>query len=271
MAENDGLTAAATDGQTILGGSPEPQSATDGGDVQPEGSNGSVTQQAEGNVDTPKWLEQAPRDLRDRLAGLGHREYRAFMEDALGVLENKDSLIQKPAEDASQDVWDRYWQSVGRPDDPNGYELPDAEKFGEFAGAFKEAAHRMGLTTNQAKNLFEWYGKQDQVAAEQRSKKAQEQVQEVQDQLKSEWGDKFESQLKNIDRFKAKYGSEQLSQELQNPVVGNNVELIKALAQAGADLAGDSLIEGDTKSAPSQNPGHFQYPWMRESYPKKDF
>lgn len=272
MAETDGLNAGADGGQTVLGGSPEQQAAPVDGDGSQVDPNGSAQQQAEGSVEqSPKWLEQAPRDLRDRLAGLGHKEYRAFMEDALGFLEKKDSLIQKPTEDASKEQWDQYWQSVGRPESPDGYELPDAEKYGDISDAFKKAAHEMGLTTQQAQNLFQWYGEQDKALAEKRIAESQEEVQKVQEQLKTDWGDKFDAQMKNIDRFKKKYGNDELVQELQNPAVGNNVALIKALAQAGADLASDSLIEGQTKTSSGEKKPYFTYKWMEEAYPKKDF
>lgn len=264
MANDDGLTAQVEDSQTVLSGGPE----TATGEAPAEEQDGSVEQPAEGNV-PPKWTEQLPRDYREKFSTF--ESYKDFVNAAAEALEVKDSAIIKPAEDAPQEDWDRFYASVGRPDDPDGYELPNTDKYGELAGAFKEQAHALGLTTQQAKNLFEWYQKQDESAIEADRKRIQEEAQSVQEKLKADWGDKFDDQMKNIDRFKKRYGSEELAQELQNPAVGNNIELIKALAQAGSDLAPDSLIEGDMKPDKPEAAQHFQYEWMREAYPKKDF
>lgn len=267
MANEDGLTAE-QDSQTILGGSQDAQAAPESVDAPPAEPDGSVNQPVEGNV-LPKWTEQLPRDYRDQFSTF--ESYKDFVGAAAEALKLKDNAIMKPADDAPQEEWDRFYASVGRPDGPDGYELPNADKYGEFSGAFKETAHKLGLTTDQAKNLFEWYQKQDEASIEAASKRTQEEVQQVQEQLKADWGEKFDEQMKNIDRFKQKYGSEALAQELQNPAVGNNIELIKALAQAGADLASDSLIEGTVKKDAGDRKPHFEYAWMREAYPVKDF
>lgn len=267
MANEDGLTAE-QDSQTILSGSQDAQAAPEPTDAPPVESDGSVETPVEGSV-LPKWTEQLPRDYREKFSD--YESYKDFVGAAAEALELKDKAIVKPADDAPQEDWDRFYASVGRPDGPDGYELSNTDEYGEFADSFKQQAHKLGLTAQQASDLWSWYYEQDTQLIEQEKKAVQEQVQKVQEQLKTDWGDQFDAQMKNIDRFKQKYGSEELAKELQNPRVGNNIALIKAIAQAGADLAPDSLVEGTVKQETPKPKAHFEYPWMREAYPQRDF
>lgn len=251
MAENDGLNADAQDGQTVLGGGP---SAGDASQAEPEGS---VESKAEGSV-TPKWTEQLPSEYREQFAG--YESYKDFVKAAAEAIPMKDSAIVKPADDAPSEDWDRFYAAVGRPDGPDGYDIE-----GEGIDEFKQKAHELGLTAKQAKDLYSWYSDSSAKAAE----KQKEEVKAVAEKLKEDWGDSYDANMKAIERFKKAYATPELVAELQNPAVGNNINLIKALAKAGADLQPESLVEGKPVTQEPPAP-HFTYAGMSDMYPKKD-
>lgn len=267
MANEDGLTATEADSQTVLGaGLSSEESAPKTEESAPEAPDGSVETPAEGSVEQlPKWTEQLPREYRDKFTGFD--SYKEFVNAAAEALELKDKAIVKPAEDASPEEWARFYAAVGRPDEPDGYDLDETE--GELVGAFKTKAHELGLTTAQAKELFAWYGEQQKAAKDAAQKQIAESAEQVRAQLREEWKDQYDAQMKNIERFAKKYGSEELTQELANPDVGNNPVLIKTLAKAGADLASDDLIEGKPVVEEKKPRGHLEYSWMRDAYPKR--
>jgi hypothetical protein len=252
MAENDGPDVKQTEGQTILGGGP------DSGESQTTGSSGSLGQTTEGNAQqTPKWTEQLPREYRDKFTG--YESYKDFIKDAAEAIEIKPKAIIRPADDAPKEDWDRFYASVGRPDGPDGYEIE-----GEGLDGFKQAAHRLGLTNSQAKELYNWYGEQ----GKQRDQEIAKTAETVRESLKQEWGDKYNEKMKAIDRFAKQYGTPELQAELNNPLLGNNPNLIKAFASAGEALAPERLVEGKP-AIQEKAPPHFTYSWMRDAYPKK--
>jgi len=255
MAEKDGLEADAASSQTVLSGGPS------AGESQEQTPEGSVESQAEGSV-TPKWTEQLPREYRDTFAN--YESYKDFVAAAAEAIPLKSRAIVKPADDAPPEEWESFFAAVGRPEDPSGYELD-----GDGLDKYTETAHKLGLTKQQARQLYEWFTETSKESIENQKKAASEAVEQVAESLKKDWGDSYEANMKAIDRFKKRYGSEELAKELNDPAVGNNVALIKALAKAGADLAPETLVEGGSvdKDAPRQ--GAFNYGSMKEMYPAR--
>lgn len=265
---DDGLTAAANDSQTVLGDSQPAVESAPQSDVSSQGQTGSVEQPTQGNAqDVPKWTEQLPREFRDKFTGYGsYKEFVSAADEALGL---KERAIVKPADDAPSEEWDRFYASVGRPDGPDGYEIPDDAGDPQLVSGFKQKAHELGLTTQQAKNLFGWYTEAEKAMDTQRREQLQAGAEKVRETLKEEWGSEYDTMLKNIERFKLKYGSAEVAQELNNPAIGNNPNLIKLLARAGADLASDNFVEGQPSQQKPQKSNHLSYEWMRDKYPTK--
>lgn len=254
MADDNGLSASVQSGQTVLGGGPE-------GEAPVQESTGSEQSQAEGSV-APKWTEQLPREYRDKFAG--YESYKDFVAAAAEAIPLKDKAIVRPADDAPSEDWDRFYAAVGRPDGPDGYEIE-----GDGLDEFKATAHKLGLTSRQAKEMFDWYSGQNAKAADAMKQEAAESVEKVVETLRSDWGESYDANMKAIERFKKRYGSEELAQELQNPMIGNNINLIKALAKAGKDLAPETLVEGRTADRGNAVP-HFTYATTADLYPKKE-
>lgn len=249
MADNDGLGTAGVSSQTVLSGSPSDGEVSGGVETgsTPEAGGGSVI---------PKWTEQVPSEYRERFAQ--YKSYKEFVAAADEAMKLREVAVVKPGDDASQEDWDRFYGAVGRPESPDGYTIESKD-----AGEFKAQAHKLGLTDKQAKDLFHWYS--DGVSQGQKAE-----TEKVVSTLKNDWGDTYEQNMKAIERFKTRYGTPELAKELSNPVVGNNVHLIKALAQAGMDLAPEALVEGSVVPNVRDEAPHFTYSNMKDMYPQKD-
>lgn len=255
MANEDGL-AVEQSSQTVLGGSLTQEESP------PAEPNGNAEVQQSGS-DQPKWMEQLPREFRDKFTG--YQSYKDFVGAAAEAIELKGRAIIKPKDDAPQEEWDRFYTSVGRPSDPNGYGI---EGDGVIEG-FRKTAHELGLSEKQAKSLYEWYSKASETMVAEANQQESQTATKVQESLKADWGDKYGENMKAIERFSKRYGNAELAKELSNPVIGNNPHLIKAFAKAGMDLAPEMLVTGTVRQQDEKPKGHFEYPWMREVYPTK--
>lgn len=259
MAESNGQDQVVQDSQTILGGEPDAQ------DTSVVGQDGSVSTEDQGSVELPKWTEQTPTEYRQKLAG--YATYKDFLKDATELIEHKDSLVRVPSDDASSEDWDSFFTSVGRPADPDGYGIQGDD---DLMKDFRSIAHSSGLSTRQAKGLLAWYQESTKQQSEAFNQRQKESYQEVQKQLKDEWGNDYDKNLKFIERFGKKYGGPEVKAALQNPLIGNNPVLIRLFAKAGKDLVGETLVEGSPANPKADDaPAHLAYPWMKDAYPTK--
>lgn len=74
-----------------------------------------------------------------------------------------EGYMPVPDEQADEERWSEVWQALGRPDSPEGYELPDfdlpdgVEIREDLKEEFVSRSHGLGLNTQQAAGLFEWF------------------------------------------------------------------------------------------------------------------
>lgn len=136
---------------TALGGG-------DGGTVAPNG------------VTVP--LESLPEEFRQNSALTPHiKEDKVDVNGLTKSFINAQSMLGAdkvvlPKEDAPREQWDTVFNKLGRPEKPEGYELPtkfdEAPRFemGEEAGEFfRQAFHDVGLSKTQANELLKRYAK----------------------------------------------------------------------------------------------------------------
>lgn len=259
MADNDGQSTVADSSQTVLS-----DSLSDG-EASVVEQDGSAVEQDSGSVALPKWTEQTPTEYREKLKG--YQTYKDFLKDATELLDRKDSLVTVPGEGASDEQWDQFFSSVGRPSDPEGYGIEGKD---ELVKEFSSVAHKSGLSVTQAKSLLEWY----QGALEKQGTTIQEnlkaETERVQTQLKEEWAGDYDKNMESLKRFGKKYGSDEIKKVLSDPAIGNNPVLIKLLSRAGADLVSERMVDGKPSSPQeADDTGILSYPWMREAYPTK--
>lgn len=104
------------------------------------------------------------------------------------------------------DKWDenpetaaQVYARLGRPEKPDGYELPDVAVGGEggfdLTPGFRARAHELGLSARQAKGLAEWFTGTSSDFGTRRSEEIQLRDSQQELALKSEWGGAFDENI----------------------------------------------------------------------------
>ena len=199
-------------------------------------------------------------------------------EDLWKLTDNAQSLIGKrpagiPTADAPQEEWDKFYQALGRPEQPDAYELTDSfeglpEEFelSEYKAKAQELAHKIGLSPKQAKDLWDNYMGMEMEAAkgiqEKNASREAELDKEFDELSSSLFGDSF----KDVSAQAQKYLGEILPPELDGVVesLGDNPKALLALVKIANHSqievkrvkqkygAEDSLASGSQASAISQ-------------------
>lgn len=140
----------------------------------------------------PKELESLPKGLSELYAS-----YATLKASSVGAL-------KRPDKDASKEVWDQFYNGLGRPESAEGYTLekpkiPSGMRYDDAQEKwFRGLAHNLGLTQEQARTFFDEYNKA-QVAGVQKAIEAKKaSAAEALGKLKAEWGDSFPDKWEGI-------------------------------------------------------------------------
>lgn len=165
-----------------------------------------------------------------------------------------DRILQLPGEDADPAAWDPIFDRLGRPKDPNGYELPFDEKTANeddkaIAGWYREQAHKLGLTGKQAKAFYESAMSRNAEIAQ----KAEVQRSQVHDQqekaLRDEWKDSYKPNMAIAQRARVAFGiSDAELDSLENSSLGV-AGTLKLLHRLGSRVGEHGFVSGDPGAA----------------------
>jgi len=162
----------------------------------------------------------------------------------------------------SDEEWGDFYNKIGRPESPDGYEfespqMPEEMPIDEtMMSNFKEMAHQAGLTTKQANELQKWYFGQMGEQFESMVQSSEQEMTEAQNALRKEWGSAYDNKLNQAMRAVREFGGQDLVDSLEEAGVGNNTALIKAFAEAGSRIMGDKNLAGDNEGG--RTPGELK-------------
>lgn len=112
-------------------------------------------------VDKPTWNEQLPEDMRENEAFHGHQTIGDFAKSYLDLQSARESAIQVPGEDATDEDRNAFYSKMGVPETPDAYEigkpadLPEGMAYSEELETwFKGAAHARHMSSENATSLF---------------------------------------------------------------------------------------------------------------------
>lgn len=152
---------------------------------------------------------------------------------------------------ATPDEVAKFFNSLGRPEEANGYgftkpeDLPEEVPYDEeFVGAFGEAAHQLGLSARQAKGLMKWYMGQQVSSFENIGKDADAAKAAAEQVLKTEFGDAYDERVGLCGRVISEYGGKELVDYLDETGLGDHPAIVKAFANIGMRLKEDNLLGG---------------------------
>ena len=210
---------------------------------------------ASGSGSRSEFLQQLPEEIRDHpslqsindVGNLG----LSFVNAQRLIGADKIPLPKNPTEDDLSNIYSK----LGRPDEPSGYAIQaDGQILTEGdVNTYTDIAHKLGLSKTQANGILDYYRSSIQQTTEAMSKDAQQQKQQIEQNLKAEWGANYDAKVNQANRAVADIaGQDLLDMVLQDGTkVGNHPAFIKAFASF-ADFK-NSVTKEDTISENSVN------------------
>ena len=140
-------------------------------------------------------------------------------------LEEVPGVSRIPTDPQDQEGWDKYYNRMGRPSNPEEYSVQDPNT--------QSLHHSIGLSESQSARL-------QRAAAEQQTASddaANAHAVASGKALNAEWGEGASRNFTNIKLAAMQFGGEDLVKELTtNPAIGNNIPLMKALVSVAETM-----------------------------------
>lgn len=203
----------------------------------------------------PTWLDTLPEETRNAIP----EEYRndqnvtkyKTMDEFFKGHKNLVETVGKkgfilPDEKADPKEWDKVYNTLGRPEKPEGYKLtmpdklhPSIKPTPESQSDFFKEAHAAGISNKAADRLNAWYlnklsgvlTAQDEVTTSTR-KAARE-------TLTKEWGAEADNNLKATKAFVERIGGKDAADAFGE--LGDNPQVLKFLHKLSASIGEDTI------------------------------
>jgi len=162
-----------------------------------------------------------------------------------------------PLDDTKRKDWDTVYDTLGRPSDPNAYELPKVEYPAGFpkvpeetVKGFKELSHKIGLLPHQVKALYQWQHEQAMNGVNQNTEAQATSLRTSEQELRKEYGKAFDSNLSIAKGLLKKFGSNEVLAGLDSSGFGNNPHFIRFMVKVAKQFGEDgNTLVGETQSA----------------------
>lgn len=189
---------------------------------------------ASGSGSRTEFLNLLPEEIRDHpsltsindVQNLG----RSFVNAQRLIGADKIPFPKNPTEEDMNNIFSR----LGRPETPEDYGIkPDGKYLHEgVIKTFSDVAHKLGLTTDQAVGVLNYYTSSIDQSNEMTSKQAVAAAQQTEATLKAEWGQAYEDKIAEANETFTKFASTDLLQmKLEDGTkIGNHPDFIKAFA-----------------------------------------
>ena len=152
--------------------------------------------------------------------------------------------IALPGKEATDEEWGTFYNDLGRPATPQDYKfgerptLPEGMVYDDdFEKEYRDMAHGAGLTTAQAKALYDNYNGYMANKSEVQGETLQAQRTEWRDSLKKEFGKAYDERIDLAKRAVETYGDGNHKEWLNVSGMGDNPMMVKLFATIGSGLA----------------------------------
>lgn len=245
------------------------------------GGNGNQNNDG-GNNNAPAWTAQLEKDL------MGNAEITQFKSisemgkaylDASGKAKN---AIQLPGEKATAEERAAFYAKIGRPETVDGYNITKPADLPEdipydpaIEAVFKQFAFENGLSKAQAEKQFAWYCGLLKNGHELESKNLQKAQEETINKLKTDWGQKYEGNVKIAEiafkTFAGKDAADLLNKKVDGVRFGDHPVFLKVFYEIGSKTLDDKTLSGkgsgggaDTPEAKERQAADAMFPSMKK-------
>jgi len=206
-----------------------------------------------GSGSRTEFLQQLPEEIRDHpslssindVSNLG----LSFVNAQRLIGADKLPLPKNPTEEDLEKIYNR----LGRPESPQDYGIkPDGVYLDEgVVNSFTDVAHKLGLNSNQAKGILDYYTSSIQQNDEFIASESKKTVELTESNLKAEWGSSYDDKLDRAVSAAEEFASSDLLQiKLEDGTkIGNHPAFIKAfsnIAEFKSKVTSEDTIQEST-------------------------
>lgn len=161
----------------------------------------------------PGWAAALPEPLKgnssltkfEKVGDLAN-DYLATTAKVADLEQRVGNSVPKLPDDATDEERGLYYDALGRPKDAKEYEFDGEDKNApEWTSHWKQVSHKLGLTKAQGKGLSSEFNSQMTKMVEAHNAKIAGEVTAATENLKSEWGDKFDTNVELAKRMSQKH------------------------------------------------------------------
>jgi len=200
------------------------------------------------------WFDELPEDYKNNPSVTKFKQGNDLVKSYLEQqkLIGKKGIIP-PGEDATEDEVNSFYNQLGRPEAADGYSLPEVDKPEGFdldetmVEDFKDQAYKLGLTPQQVEGLYKWNMQREFNVFDQSGQSRDKAAKDAETELRREYGQAFEGNLKIAKDVIKRYGNEDSVKEL-DAGLGNNPHLIKMMVNIGKGMSDGTLNVGKAQS-----------------------
>ena len=167
--------------------------------------------------------------------------------EAQKLIGSKGAIV--PGENATEEDYNKFYNSTGRPEKAEGYKLEPIEnvheklKNPELEGNFKKMAHKHGLSQKQASDMYKDYLGGLSTGLTKADEKTTATTHETEKVLRAEWGGEYDNKFNQAKRLIDKYGGADGREAFGE--LGNNPAVLKTIATIASKFSEDGFIKGN--------------------------
>ena len=200
----------------------------------------------------PGWIAGLPDDLKGNEVFTKFKTVGEFAKDDLDLrtkasdLEKKlSNSIPKLKDDASEADRSQFYDALGRPKQPSEYEFEGEDKNApEWSNQWKQEFHSLGLTKTQAKALSQKWNSAVQKMVDAHNTSIRNEITAAETALKSEWGDKFDTNVELAKRLYQKHLGNEFDKDFVAGTDKTRLSTIRLLVKMAALTGEDRSPQG---------------------------
>lgn len=240
-------------GSAVVAGNPAENANTV---TQPESATGGdagVKVNAPG-VDTrpapdTSWMDALGDDVKGFVANKAWKEPKDVVESYRNLEKMLGAKGRTLPADDDAEGWNKFYNELGRPETPDGYKFDLPEEYNPEAVKFYQtAAHKAGMTKKQADAFLMDYLDFENSVREEHAKQQDTKVFAALQELKQEWGAKYDENLNMAKRGATALGLEQ-SEILAMESAMGQTKFAKVFQQIGQALCKEDVTPSQTQSS----------------------
>ena len=215
-------------------------------------------------TEVPGWIAGLPDTLKSNETFTKFKTVGDFANDYIATSSKASELEKKVAnsvpklpDNATDEERGLYFDALGRPKQPSEYELEGEDKNAtEWTTQWKNQFHSLGLTKAQAKALSTSWNASVQKMVEAHNVALQNEYKAAETALKSEYGDKFDTNVELAKRLYQKHLGNEFDKDFTAGTDKTRLSTIKMLVKLAALTGEDTSPQGGglSKGANSKQP-----------------